>query len=94
MPDPAQTARQKHLQPLTEHGARLHACRSQLDASRKQLLERATAQRDSMISVITETEAAVEAHPENPLLGMRLQELLRERAQLDNLLTRYAQHDA
>ena len=93
MPDPAQKARERHLEPLTRHGARLHACRQQVGDSRKQLIERTTAQRDSMIAVIEETEHAVEQHPDNPLLARRLQELLHERATLDTILARYGHDD-
>ncbi len=81
--------RDKHAKPLQNAAAHLQAHRSDVEAHREELVKRARVQRDSINDVIHDTEAAVEAHPENPLLQLRLNTLIRERATLDRILHRY-----
>lgn len=81
-------ARDRYLRPLVGHAAKMQAHHGQIVDARRKLRARAVEQRDATDEALEEAQAWLARHPGNHLIALRVEKLLRERAQLDAVVYR------
>lgn len=85
--------RDRHLRPMVAQAARMQAHGERIAAARRVLRARAVEQRDATDHALEEAQAWQARHPDNHLIALRVENLLRERARLDAVVYRLTRPD-